>query len=342
MKQIGYPPKQGLYDPAYEHDSCGVGFVVHIGGEKSNDVVIQGLTILNNLSHRGAQGADPETGDGAGILIQIPHEFFKAELALSGGELPAFGSYAVGMVFFPPKAESAQVCRSVFERAAGKEGFKVLAWRDVPVDNSRIGLTAKEVQPVVRQVFIFKPGSVREQSDLERKLYILRRLIEKEVAASSLADKRSFYVLSLSSRTIVYKGLLMTGQLKSFYKDLSDERLVSALALVHSRYSTNTFPTWDLSQPFRLLAHNGEINTLRGNINWMSARQASLASYLFGEDIKKLFPVIVPGGSDSAALDNMAEFLIMSGRPIEHVMMMLIPEAWENDASLDESKKGFY
>ncbi len=334
MPNTGYPRKQGLYDPAYEHDSCGVGFVVNIGGKKSNDVVIQGLTILNNLSHRGAQGADPKTGDGAGILMQLPHEFFKAQLALSGKELPALGSYAVGMVFFPPIAESAKACMSVFERMAGKEGLQILAWRDVPVDNSYIGSTAKEVQPVVKQVFLLKPGSVRDQLDFERKLYILRRLIEKELT--------SFYVLSLSCRTIVYKGLLMTGQLQSFYKDLSDARLVSALALVHSRYSTNTFPTWDLSQPFRLLAHNGEINTLRGNINWMSARQASLASALFGEDIKKLFPVIVPGGSDSASLDNMAEFLIMSGRPLEHVMMMLIPEAWENDASLDESKKGFY
>lgn len=342
MKQIGYSQKQGLYDPAYEHDSCGVGFVVHVEGKKSNDVVIQGLTILNNLSHRGAQGADPKTGDGAGILIQLPHEFFKSELALSGKELSAPGSYAVGMVFLPPKAENAQVCISVFEKIAGKEGFKVLAWRDVPLDNSHIGSTAREVQPLIRQVFLLKPSSIKDAQTFERKLYILRRLVEKEVAVSLLTDKRSFYVLSLSSRTIVYKGLLMTGQLKSFYKDLADERLVSALALVHSRYSTNTFPTWDLSQPFRFLAHNGEINTLRGNINWMSARQASLASFLFGEDIKKLFPVIVPEGSDSASLDNMAEFLMMSGRPLEHVMMMLIPEAWENDASLDERKKGFY
>jgi glutamate synthase domain-containing protein 2/glutamate synthase domain-containing protein 1/glutamate synthase domain-containing protein 3 len=342
MKQIGYPDKQGLYDPAYEHDSCGVGFVVHVNGHKSHNIVTQGLMVLNNLSHRGAQGADSKTGDGAGILIQLPHEFFKAELALSGKELSAPGSYAVGMVFFPAKEESAQICRHVFERIASKEGFQVLAWRDVPVNNSHIGTTAKEVQPTIRQVFLLKPGSVRDQPDLERKLYILRRLIEKELAISLSADKESFYILSLSSRTIVYKGLLMAEQLESFYKDFQDVRLVSSLALVHSRYSTNTFPTWDLSQPFRFLAHNGEINTLRGNINWMSARQASLASSLFGEDIKKLFPVIVPGGSDSATLDNMAEFLLLSGRPLPHVMMMLMPEAWENDAGADEEKKGFY
>ncbi|MEK7850006.1 MAG: glutamate synthase large subunit [Candidatus Omnitrophota bacterium] len=338
----GYPQKQGLYDPAYEHDSCGVGFVVHMNGKKSHDVVIQGLTILSNLSHRGAQGADPKTGDGAGILIQLPHEFFKSELSMTGVKLPDFGLYAAGMVFLPDRPESAEFCRSVFEETAVGEGFKTLAWRDVPLDNSRIGLTAREVQPLVRQVFLLKPLSIKDAQTFERRLYILRRLVEKKVAASSLADKNAFYVLSLSSRTIVYKGLLMAGQLESFYRDLADGRVSSALALVHSRYSTNTFPSWDLSQPFRFLAHNGEINTLRGNINWMTARQASLASPLFGDDIRKLFPVIVPGGSDSASLDNMAEFLLMSGRPLAHVMMMLIPEAWENDASLDESKKGFY
>ncbi len=342
MKQIGYPNKQGLYDPAYEHDSCGVGFVVHIDGKKSHDVVIQGLTILSNLSHRGAQGADPKTGDGAGILIQLPHEFFKSELSATGVKLPDPGLYAAGMVFLPDRPESAEFCRSVFEETAVGEGFKALVWRDVPLDNSRIGLTAREVQPLIRQVFLLKPSSIKDAQTFERRLYILRRLVEKKVAASFLEDRKSFYVLSLSSRTVVYKGLLMAGQLESFYRDLSDGRVSSALALVHSRYSTNTFPTWDLSQPFRFLAHNGEINTLRGNINWMTARQASLASPLFGDDIKKLFPVIVPGGSDSASLDNMAEFLLMSGRPLAHVMMMLMPEAWENDASLDETKKGFY
>ncbi|MFH0940385.1 MAG: glutamate synthase large subunit [Candidatus Omnitrophota bacterium] len=342
MANIGYPNKQGLYDPAYEHDSCGVGFVVHIDGKKSHDVVIQGLTILNNLSHRGAQGADPKTGDGAGILIQLPHEFFKAELSTTGVKLPDPGLYAAGMVFLPNGSASAEFCRSVFEETAVGEGFKTLAWRDVPLDNSRIGSTAKEVQPLIKQIFLLKPSSIKDAQTFERRLYILRRLVEKKVVASSLADKNAFYVLSLSSRTIVYKGLLMAGQLESFYSDLADARMSSALVLVHSRYSTNTFPTWDLSQPFRFLAHNGEINTLRGNINWMTARQASLASPLFGDDIKKLFPVIVPGGSDSATLDNVAEFLLMSGRPLAHVMMMLIPEAWENNDLLDESKRAFY
>lgn len=342
MKHIGYPPKQGLYDPAYERDSCGVGFVCHIKGEKSHDVVKKGLTVLNNLSHRGAQGADPRTGDGAGVLIQLPHVFFKAELLKKGIPLPEFGEYAVAMVFFPQGAKSQEFCRSNFERFCANEGFKTLGWRDVPVDSNAIGQTAREVEPAIKQAFLLKPEGVKDTPAFERRLYLLRRVIEKEISSSTLPEKKSFYISSLSSRTIVYKGLLIAEQLETFYKDLNDERVTSSLALVHSRYSTNTFPTWDLSQPFRFLAHNGEINTLRGNMNWMRARQASLESSLFSQEIEKLFPVLVPGGSDSATLDNMLEFLLLSGRPLSHVMMMLIPEAWENDSSLSQEKRGFY
>jgi glutamate synthase domain-containing protein 2/glutamate synthase domain-containing protein 1/glutamate synthase domain-containing protein 3 len=342
MKPIGYPPKQGLYDPAYEHDSCGVGFVAHIKGVKSHDIIKQGIAVLNNLSHRGAQGSDPKTGDGAGVLIQLPHAFFKSELEKKGFVLPGVGKYAVGMIFFPKQEKSQKFCMDVFQKHALKVGFKILAWRDVPTDSTQIGRTAREVEPAIKQVFLEKPEAIKENALFEAQLYILRRLIEKEIGSSELPDKRSFYISSLSSRILVYKGLLMSEQLGPFYADLRDERLTSALALVHSRYSTNTFPTWDLSQPFRYLAHNGEINTLRGNINWMCARQASLKSEILGNDIEKLFPVIVPGGSDSASLDNMLEFLLLSGRPLSHVMMMLIPEAWENDPLMDENKKRFY
>lgn len=337
----GYPDKQGLYDPAFEHDSCGVGFVAHVKGGKGHEIIEQGLTVLNNLSHRGAQGADPMTGDGAGILIQMPDAFLRSAFRGNSKALPEQGAYAVAMVFIPSHETSRQFCVSVFEKVLGENGLEILGWRDVPVDDSGIGKTARAVEPLVKQVFVARPAGLDEAA-FERKLYVARRLIEKAVGDSDLDDKKSFYILSFSCRTLVYKGLLMSGQLGDFYPDLKNPGLVSGLALVHSRYSTNTFPTWDLSQPFRYLAHNGEINTLRGNVNWMKARQASLASELFGGDIGKLFPVIVPGGSDSAALDNVVEFLLLSGRPLEHVMMMLMPEAWENNKALDPSKRDFY
>ncbi len=342
MKYVNFPPKQGLYDPAYEHDSCGVGFVVHVKGVKSHGIIKKGIEVLNNLSHRGAQGADPKTGDGAGVMIQLPHGFFKSELESRDILLPDTGSYAVGMIFLPRSQEGKRFCMQVVEKSAEKENIKILAWRDVPVDSSRIGRTAAEASPVIKQVFILKPDSLNNENHFEAKLYVLRRSIEKKIISSGLPDSKSFYISSFSSRTIVYKGLLMSEQLENFYQDLKDERLTSAIALVHSRYSTNTFPTWNLSQPFRYLAHNGEINTLRGNINWMSARQASLKSEVFGKDIEKLFPIIVPGGSDSASLDNVLEFLLISGRPLEHVMMMLMPEAWENDSLIHADKKSFY
>ena len=309
--------KQGLYDPQFEHDSCGVGFVVNINGEKSHEIVKKGLDVLKRLAHRGAVGADPKTGDGAGVLIQIPHEFYKKVFP----KLPQFGSYGTGVVFFPQNKRLRDICRDVFEKVVEQEGQTLLGWRKIPVNDSNIGETAKKTQPIIEQVFIFKGKKVNTQIEFERRLYKIRREIEKEVTAED------FYITNLSSRTISYKGLLMPGQVEEYFLDLSDPELKSSIALVHSRYSTNTFPTWDLAQPFRFLAHNGEINTLRGNINWMRAR---------GVD------VIVPGGSDSASLDNVFELLVLSGRSMAHAMMMLIPGAWEHNHQMNKEVRDFY
>lgn len=325
------PKKQGLYDPQFEHDSCGVGFVCDIRGRKSHQIIQQGLEVLRRLSHRGATGSDPKTGDGAGILIQIPHEFFVQVCAKEKISLPAEGRYGTGLVFLPTQERERKVCKALFSQMVKEEGLVLLGWRKVPVDDSDIGKTAKETQPVIEQAFIASNKRTRDQLGLERKLYCIRRRIEKVVSASNLKEKSFFYITNLSSRTFSYKGLLMPGQLEDFFPDLKEERLKSALSLVHSRYSTNTFPTWDLSQPFRFLAHNGEINTLRGNINWMQARQGLIKSKLFGRDLKKVLPVIVPGGSDSANLDNVFEFLVLAGRPLVHAMMMLIPAARDED-----------
>jgi len=337
----GLPGKQGLYDPANEHDACGIGFVVNIKGEKSHDIILKGIQVLINLTHRGACGCDPTTGDGAGILIQIPHEFFFRECAKLGFTLPPAGAYGVGMVFLPVEPQHRLLVEGVVERIAREEGLTVLGWRDTPVKANAIGRIARASQPYIEQVFI--RGSFGMNSDeLERKLFIVRKRAEAEVAASDIYDKSFFYIPSLSSRTIVYKGLLLAPQIAEFYDELTDPEVVSSLCLVHQRFSTNTFPTWQLAHPYRYLCHNGEINTVRGNVNWMYARQNVLASPLFGDDIKKLFPLIQPGGSDSAALDNAVEMLTLSGRSLPHVMAMLIPEAWDGDAAMDPAKKAFY
>jgi glutamate synthase domain-containing protein 2/glutamate synthase domain-containing protein 1/glutamate synthase domain-containing protein 3 len=307
---------QGLYDPQYEHDSCGVGFVVDIKGKATNDIVRQGLEVLKRLAHRGAVGADPKTGDGAGILIQIPHEFYAKVF-----EIPRPGAYGTGLIFLPANPRSRNVCKDVFAKIVEEEGQVFLGWRQVPVDDSDIGTTARETQPFIEQVFIAKGKGVSTRLDFEKKLYAIRRKIEKEITTAG------FYITNLSSRTVAYKGLLMPRQLRNYFIDLKDPDVKSAIAIVHSRYSTNTFPTWDLAQPFRFLAHNGEINTLRGNINWMKAR---------GID------VIVPGGSDSASLDNVFELLVLSGRSLPHVMTMLIPQAWEHDKLMDKELRDFY
>src|SRR3989339_2024869 len=342
MNNANLPKNIGLYNPEYEHDSCGVGFACSIKGVKSNEIVKNGLKILNSLAHRGATGADPKTGDGAGILIQMPHEFMLKAALAAGIKLPSFGEYGTGLIFLPQQADDRKLCKEILEKTAAEYGQRVLGWRSVPVDNSDIGVTARQTQPVIEQVFIAKNPAVTLQRDFEVKLYIIRKVSEKKIRESGAAQKAFFYVPSLSSNTFIYKGLLTPQQVENFFVDLKDESIQSAISLVHSRYSTNTFPTWDLAQPFRYLAHNGEINTLRGNVNWMRAKEGLLQSELFGKDINKLKPVIIPGGSDSAAIDNAFELLVLAGRPIEQAMMMLIPEAWEQHKLMDERLKDFY
>ena len=342
MNYHNLPSKQGLYDPAYEHDACGVGFVCNIKGEKTRDIITQSLNVLNRLSHRGAVGADPNTGDGAGILIQIPHEFFQKSVQKLKVELPPPGEYATGLIFLPRNKDERLFCKQLFSKVIHEQGQSLLGWRVVPVNSSVLGKTAREAEPAIEQVFIAKSKDCRTQTDFERKLYIIRKQVETSIRAGNLRERASFYITNISSRTFSYKGLLMPRQLENFFLDLKDETMKSALCIVHSRYSTNTFPTWDLSQPFRFLAHNGEINTLRGNINWMRAREGLLESDLFGKDIEKIKPVIVPGGSDSAAIDNVFELLVLAGRSLPHAVAMLIPSAWENNIFLSEKVKSFY
>ncbi|MBN1898405.1 MAG: glutamate synthase large subunit [Spirochaetes bacterium] len=332
----------GLYDSFFEHDSCGVGFICHIKGVRSNHVVLKSIEALRNLSHRGATGADPKTGDGAGILLQIPHEFLKEVCPDSGIDLPEPGEYGMGLVFLPGVTKERDICRDIFIRVIEKEGQTFLGWRKVPVNNFDIGKQAKMTEPVIEQAFIKKSRDIKDELAFERKLYIIRKQIERAVGHEDLKQRSFFYITNLSSRTISYKGLLTPGQLNDYFLDLRDKRMMSSLCLIHSRYSTNTFPTWDLAQPFRFLAHNGEINTLRGNINWMKAREGLLQHSAFGNDIKKIMPVIVEGGSDSAIIDNVFELLSLYGRSLPHVMMMLIPAAWEHDGLMKKHHKDFY
>ncbi|MFH1245823.1 MAG: glutamate synthase large subunit [Candidatus Omnitrophota bacterium] len=322
-----FPDKQGLYDPQFEHDSCGVGFVCDIKGRRSHLIIQQGLAVLSHLAHRGSTGADPNTGDGAGILIQLPHEFLAQACRGIKLDLPGPGEYGTGLVFLPQDKDERLFCREVFAQAIKAQGQVLLGWRKVPVNNSVIGKTALKTQPEIEQVFIAKNKKIKTPMEFERRLYIIRKQIENTIRCSKIAQQEFFYITNLSGRTLSYKGLLMPAQVEGFFLDLKDESLKSALCLVHSRYSTNTFPTWNLAQPFRFLAHNGEINTLRGNINWMRARESLLRSKLFGNDLKKILPVIIPGGSDSAALDNVFELLVLAGRPLAQAMMMLIPAA---------------
>ncbi|TAM39476.1 glutamate synthase subunit alpha, partial [bacterium] len=332
----------GLYDPRFEHDSCGVGFVCNIKGKQSNEIIRQGLEVLRRLAHRGATGADPKTGDGAGILFQMPHEFLAAASEKSGIKLPDLGNYGTGLVFLPRDPNERAFCKKTFEKIVKEEGQTVLGWRAVPVDNSDIGKTAQDTEPVIEQIFAGRGKSLKTELGFERKLYIIRKLVENEIRLSKIKQKSFFYITNLSCRTLSYKGLLMPHQVENFFLDLKNDTLKSCLCLVHSRYSTNTFPTWDLAQPFRFLAHNGEINTLRGNINWMKAREGLLKSEFFGKDLKRIYPIIVSGGSDSAMLDNVFELLMLAGRSLPHAMMMLIPSAWEQNQLLDEKVRSFY
>ena len=333
--------KGGLYDPRFEHDSCGVGFVVDIEGRRTNRIVRQALEVVVNLRHRGAKGSEANTGDGAGILLQVPHEFFQQEFNRNGMELPEAGDYGVGMIALPPQDREAQKLQALIEDAVSRTGQKLLCWRDVPTDNSPIGATARAAEPRMRQVFIGR-GKDTAPDNFERKLLLLRKRAEKAVRDSSVLGHEDFYVGSFSSRTIVYKGMLSSEQLESYFPDLQDSRMMSALALVHQRFSTNTFPSWSLAHPFRYLAHNGEINTLRGNINWMRAREGLFRSEFFGDDIADLFPVLIESGSDSAVIDNALEMLMLCGRSLPHAVMMLIPEAWDGHEGMSEEQKAFY
>ncbi len=340
MDIVGFPPKQGLYDPRYEKDACGIGFVVNIKGQKSHAIVRQGLQVLENLYHRGAQGCDPCTGDGAGILLQIPHDFLKRAAADVRVKLPNAGEYGVGMVFLPPDSGQRRQCETLFERVVEEEGVRLLGWRDVPVKSDAIGPVARRTEPAIRQIFLAR--DILNEAQFERKLYVIRKRVEKAVRESALEGRHYFYIPSLSGNTIVYKGLLLPHQIPLYYQDLSDASFTSALALIHSRFSTNTFPTWPLAHPYRYICHNGEINTLKGNVNWMRARQGRLQSELFGEDLAKLFPIVYEDQSDSACLDNALEFLVMGGRSLPHAMMMLIPEPWVSNPHMDLERRGFY
>jgi glutamate synthase (NADPH/NADH) large chain/glutamate synthase (ferredoxin) len=336
----GLPPKQGLYDPQFEKDGCGIGFVANIKGHQSHDIIEKSLNVLKNLYHRGAQGCDPCTGDGAGILLQISHEFFRRVCQDVGLQLPESGGYGVGMVFLPQDEPLRRQCEGLFESIIREEGLRFLGWRDVPVKLEYVGALAQKTLPHIRQFFIAR--DILNEAQFERKLYVVRKRIARALRESALVERGRVYMCSLSSNTIVYKGMLLPEQLGCFFPDLADSSMVSALGLVHSRFSTNTFPTWSLAHPYRYIVHNGEINTLRGNVNWMRARQGRLASDLFGDDLEKLYPIIYEEQSDSACLDNAVEFLVMAGRSLPHAMMMLIPEPWVGNPHMDLNRRGFY
>jgi len=334
------PDAWGLYEPQTEHDACGIGFIAHIRGTKSRDIVQDGLRLLERLSHRGATGSDPLTGDGAGILVQVPHRFFKRVGLELGFDIPRRRRYGVGQVFLPQDPDQRAACEAVVKEIVEQEGQRVIGWRDVPVDPDVLGPSARKVMPVVRQVYVARRRVV--PSAFERKLYVIRKLIERTILERGLDPQGSTHVCSLSAETVVYKGLLTPDQLARFYPDLGADDMVSAIAMVHSRFSTNTFPTWDLAQPMRFTCHNGEINTLRGNRNWMQARRALLQSGKFGGTLDRMLPIIVPGKSDSAQFDNMLELLHLAGRSLPHSMMMMIPEAFEGDPHMDEARRAFY
>jgi len=342
VNRPGTPPAQGLYRPEQEHDACGVGFIAHIKGRQSHAIIEQGLQILRNLTHRGAVGADPLAGDGAGILIQMPDAFLRREFGKQRVTLPRAGDYALGMLFLPRDAGTRAACEQIIADIVREEGQSLLGWRDVPTNNARLGKGVQAVEPVMRQVLIARGTATPDQNAFERKLFVIRKLAEHRVRALTAKDKEMFYVPSLSSRTLVYKGMLLADQVGEYYPDLLDQDMVSALALVHQRFSTNTFPTWDLAHPFRMIAHNGEINTLRGNVNWMAARRHSMSSSLLGKDLDKLWPLIAEGQSDSACFDNALELLVAGGYSLAHAMMLLVPEAWADNKLMDEQRKSFY
>ena len=332
----------GLFDPALEKDSCGVGFIADIKGRKSHKIVEDGLTILVNLEHRGAVGADPRAGDGAGILVQTPHKFFAKKALELGFSLPAPGHYAVGALFLPHDAEWRAEIMDTYAAVAAQEGMTLLGWRDVPTDNSTLGETVKPTEPKNMQVFLGRGSKITSEDEFERRLYILRKTISRTLYTKRERQTSHYYPVSISCRTVIYKGMFLADQLGAYYPDLRDPDFESALALVHQRFSTNTFPTWSLAHPYRMVAHNGEINTLRGNNNWMAARQASVSSPQFGDDIGKLWPISYEGQSDTACFVNALEFLVRGGYSLAHAMVMLIPEAWTGNPLMDEARRDFY
>ncbi len=340
---MAQPRAQGLYHPGHEHDACGVGFVAHVKGRKSHQIIEQGLQILCNLNHRGAVGADPLMGDGAGILIQIPDQLYREEMALKGIRLPPPGEYGVGMIFLPKEHASRRACEQELERTVRAEGQVVLGWRDVHVDGEMpMSGAVKAREPVIRQLFIGRGPDIMVPDALERKLYVIRKTSSHAIRALNLKHGQEYFVPSMSTRTVVYKGLLLAHQVGTYYPDLADPRAVSALAMVHQRFSTNTFPAWELAHPYRMVAHNGEINTVKGNVNWLNARTGAISSPVLGEDLAKLWPLIYPGQSDTASFDNCLELLTMAGYPLSHAMMMMIPEAWERHTLMDDNRRAFY
>ncbi len=341
-RELGPPSAQGLYDPRHEHDACGVGFVVDIKGRKSHQIVRQALKVLINLLHRGACGCEPNTGDGAGILLQMPDRFLRKACARLGFTLPAATEYGVGLVFLPRDVLQRDTVQTLIQTIVIEEGQRFLGWRDVPTDDRMLGATARSVEPNIKQMFVGRGPAVRDHAHFERTLYVVRKRIENAIAAMDLAEKKLVYVPSVSSNTLIYKGMLSADQIEGMFPDLTDPDVESALALVHQRFSTNTFPSWPLAHPYRYVAHNGEINTLRGNINWMRAREALCRSNLLGEDLAKVFPVTREGLSDSATFDNVLEFLVMSGRSLPHAILMMIPEPWQNHESMSPERRAFY
>ena len=336
------PPAEGMYDLSMEKDSCGVGFIANIKGKKSHQIVSDAISILCNLEHRGAVGADPRAGDGAGILVQIPHAFFARKAAEIGFKLPEPGHYAIGALFMPKETAWRKVIQSIIAEQIKEEGLVLLGWRDVPSDNASLGETVKPTEPYHMQVFIGRNGTAKTEEEFERRLYILRKSISQAIYQRRDRGMAGYYPVSLSCRTVIYKGMFLADQLGKYYPDLHEEDFESALALVHQRFSTNTFPTWSLAHPYRMIAHNGEINTLRGNVNWMAARQASVHSELYGKDISRLWPISYEGQSDTACFDNALEFLVQGGYSLPHAVMMMIPEAWAGNPLMDEQRRAFY
>ncbi|HEX3178308.1 MAG TPA: glutamate synthase subunit alpha, partial [Methylomirabilota bacterium] len=338
----GQPPAQGLYDPAHEHDACGVGFVVNIKGLRSHAIVRQALQVLINLLHRGACGCEVNTGDGAGILLQMPDKFLRKQCGRLGIPLPGPKDYGAGLVFLPRDPVQREKVQGVIATIVAEEGQRLLGWRELPIDDRHLGASAVGVEPHFKQVFIGRGDATRTHVQFERKLYVIRKRVEHAVDRLDFAEKTRTYIPSLSSNTLIYKGMLSADQIESMFPDLLDPDMESALALVHQRFSTNTFPSWPLAHPYRYVAHNGEINTLRGNINWMRAREALCTSDALGDDLAKVLPVTREGLSDSATFDNVLEFLVMNGRSLPHAILMMIPEPWQHHESMSPERRAFY